>query len=162
MGWWLQFIGLALLVIGGIFSWVGFVISPQQTIISSIRSLFSQTQSIKVLPSSLGGNSTLNLDNIATLILHVPYSMDSVTLLLDVVPVVFPDRYSNLITIEDAQYYNQSNGKQYVFDTGKNKRHEIDIGGRIFIVTLLKIIKLNVAKVSNAIEYQFGISEKQY
>lgn len=160
MGWWLQFVGLILLFIGGGFSLVGFMISPQETVVQSLRNFFSQTQSIKVLPPSLGGNDSLSLDNVAILRLHVPYSLTSVTLLLDVVPTSLPDQHNAALIVEGAQYYNQLSGKEYVFNTTNNKRYEIAVAGRVFIVTLLKVVKLNVENVPQALEYQFGISEK--
>lgn len=181
MGWWLQLTGLILAVISGagaltsivplrigfvltfmgaVFSLMGFVISPQQTIINSIRLLFSETQSIKFLPTALGGNDTINLDNIATLKLYVPSSIDRVTLLLDVVPIALPDKQTDFFKVEDAQSYNQTTGVTYVFDTNKNRRHEITLKNRTFIVTLQKIRKLKVENIPGALEYQFGISEK--
>lgn len=160
MGWWFTLIGFVFLLLGTGFSLIGFVISPQQTIITTIRSFFSQTQSIKILPPSLGGNDVLNLDNLGTLKLHVPYSLTSITLLLDVVPTTLPDKHDENITVEGAQFYNQSLGTQYVFNITDSKRHEIEIAGRIFVITLLKISKLNVPSVPGAIEYQFGIAEK--
>ena len=81
MGWWLQLVGIILALLGGAFSLVGFIISPDQTIVNTIRNYFSQTQSIKVLPPSMGGVDHLNLDNIARLKLYVPYSLENVTLL---------------------------------------------------------------------------------
>jgi hypothetical protein len=121
---------------------------------------FSQSQSIKVLPPSLGGNDLLNLDNVAKLKLHVPFSMDSVTTLLDVVVTNLPDQHTDNFSVEGTQYYNQTSGTQYIFDTTDNKRHEIAVGGRLFTVTLYSINKLNIPNVPVAIEYQFGISEK--
>mgnify|MGYP001591711657 CR=1 FL=1 len=186
IGWWLQFFGGILGVLSAFFLLIGFVISPNENIIKSIKnyyikqqihygigdniagdkivteikSSFSQTQSIKTLPSSLGGIDYLNLDNVATLKLYVPSSLNKVTLLLDVVPISLPDQHNKAFIVEDAQYYNQSLGKQYIFDAGENKRHEIEVGGRVFIITLLKIIKLNITDVPGALEYQFGISER--
>ena len=160
MGWWLQLIGIILTLVGGVCTLWGFVISPDQTVINSIRIFFSQTQSIKVLPPSLGGVNFLNLDNIAMLRLHVPYSLQSVTLILDIVPMSIIPQTSPGVTVEGAQIYDQSQGTQYIFDTGLNKRHEISVSGRTFVVTLLQINQLSVPKVANPIEYVFGISEK--
>jgi hypothetical protein len=160
MGWWLQFWGILLTLIGGLCTLWGFVISPEQTVINSIRNYFSQTQSIRVLPPSLGGIDYLNLDNVARLKLYVPYSANSVTLLLDIVPTSPIVRTSPNVVVEGAQIYNQSLGVQYVFDTGDNKRHEIAVGGRTFVVTLLQINRLGIPNVGNPLEYVFGISER--
>ena len=121
---------------------------------------FSQTQSIKVLPPSFGGNDSLNLDNIAKLKLHIPFSINLITMLLDVVVTNLPDQHTDNFSVEGTQYYNQTSGTQYIFNTTNNKRHEIAVGGRIFIVTLLSINKLSIPNVPIATEYQFGISEK--
>ncbi len=128
--------------------------------ISNSRNLFSQTQSIKTQPTGLGGNRLLNLDNVATLRLRPPYSLNNATLILDVVSQTLPDYHSKTTDIIDFQYYNQSTGTHYIFDTGEHKRHEIRVGGRVFIVTLFKIIKLDIANTPEALEYQFGISER--
>jgi hypothetical protein len=50
--------------------------------------------------------------------------------------------------------------KMYVFDLSMNQKHEVVVSGRTFMVTLLKINKLNVPNVPNPIEYVFGISEQ--
>jgi len=81
------------------------------------RKLFSDSQFIRILPPSMGGNTTLNLDNVATLISHVPYSNSNVTLLLDVVPLGMPDRHDETIRVEGMQYYNHTAGAEYIFDT---------------------------------------------
>ena len=160
MGWWLQLIGGTLAITGSGLALAGFAISPQNTVITTIRNLFSQTQSIKVLPPSLGGNLTLNLDNLGTLRLHVPYSLAQVTLLLDVVPTTVPIQHDAGVQAEGAEIYNQKTGTAYTFDTNSSKRHEIAIGGRVFVVSLLRVIKLEIPDVPGAVEYQFGISER--
>lgn len=126
----------------------------------TVRTAFSDTQFIRIMPSELGGNTTLNLDNVGTLKLHVPYSLDKITLLLDVVPVSLPNRHDPSVEITDAEIYDHTTGKQYTFDTDKNHRQEIKIANRTFIVTLVGIKKLDVPHVPVATEYQFGISEK--
>jgi hypothetical protein len=160
VGWWLQLFGIILALFGGLCSLVGFIISPDQTVINSVRAFFSQTQSIKVLPPSLGGVDYLNLDNIARLKLYVPYSREYVTLLLDIIPTDMPSRSGSGIAVEGAQIYDQSLGVTYVFDKGAQKRHEITVAGRKFVVTLLQINQLDVPNVANPLEYVFGISEK--
>jgi hypothetical protein len=128
--------------------------------VNIVKIKFSETQSIKVLPPSLGGNDTLNLDNVATLKLYGPsYSTTAVTLLLDVVPIELPDKIDGNLQMEGAYTYNHLSAVKYTFDTAKNRRHEITTAGRTFAVTLQKIILLDVPGVSNALEYQFGISE---
>jgi len=160
MGWWLQVIGIALGLVGGVATLVGFIISPEQTIITTIRKFFSETQSIKVLPPSLGGIDHLNLDNAARLKLHAPYSLESVTLILDVVPTSVTPKSTPGITVEGAQVYDHTSGTQYVFNKTQNKRHEITVSGRTFVVTLLHVKALDVPDVSRAIEFVFGITEK--
>jgi hypothetical protein len=124
-----------------------------------VRNVFSQTQSIKVLPTSLGGKLELNLDNAATLRLKSPYSLNMITLMLGV-PISFPDKHTADISIEGAQIIPDI-GKVYTFYTGKNNNsHAVMAAGRVFIITLFKIKKLEIPNVPNPIEYEFGISEK--
>jgi len=160
MGWWLQVVGIALGLLGGVCTLVGFVISPEQTIITTIRVFFSQTQSIKTMPSFLGGIDNLNLDNLARLKLHIPYSLSEVNLILDVIPRTADVKTSPGVSVTDAQIYDHTRGAIFHFDTGKDKRHEIRIAGRTFVVTLLQIKRLDVAPVANPLEFVFGISEK--
>ncbi len=124
------------------------------------RKLFSETQTIRLLPPSLGGNDVLSIDSIATLKTHSHGSATSITLLLDVVPTHLPDNSSDVVKTEGRQEYTHSKEAEYVFDSIKNKRHDIDIAGRVFTVSLLKISVLDVPNVSSAIEYLFGISER--
>jgi hypothetical protein len=127
----------------------------------TIRHAFSKTQSIKALPPFLGGNMNLKLDNVAILRLHVPYSMEMATLMLDVVPMDMAVRTSPpWIEVQGVQGYSDSGSTQYVFDVGQRKRQEITVVGRTFVVTLLEVKKLSMANVANPIEYVFGISEK--
>jgi hypothetical protein len=130
--------------------------APTQT----IRHAFSERQSIKVLPPFLGGNMTLRLDNVATLRLHAPYSMQLATMILDVVPMDLAVQHSPNVSVDGAQGYFHSDSVTYVFDVNQNKRKEIVAAGRTFIVTLLEVKKIDRADVSNPIEYVFGISEK--
>jgi hypothetical protein len=126
----------------------------------TVRSAFSQTQSIKVLPPFMGGNMTLTLDNVATLRLHLPYSMQMLTLLLDVVPMDMRVVHNENIQVQGAQGYFHSGAATYTFDAQQRKRQEITVADRTFIVTLLKIGRLDISGVANPIEYVFGISEK--
>jgi hypothetical protein len=183
LGWWLQVIGGFLAVVSACFLFAGFLLSPVDNILKSLRTiffqihfgngdnvagnkiveekkLFSSTQSIRMLPPSLGGNNVLSLDNAGVLRSHVPYSENSIALLLDVVTIAMPSRTEQESVSEGIEYYNQNTGEVYVFDTDKNKRHRIVLGTRIFTVTLLKINLLKASNVPNAIEYQFGISEE--
>lgn len=162
----LQMVGGTLSIIGIVTGLIGVYLSPQGDNIFnfiqniSVRNFFSDTQSIKVLPPSLGGNDQLNLDNVATLQLHVPYSESSITLLLDVVTTSFQPATSEGVTVEGARTYNHNSGTTYLFDTENNKRHRITIGERNFVVTLLRVKLLDVPDVPVAREYEFGISEE--
>jgi hypothetical protein len=124
-----------------------------------VRNAFSQTQRIKVMPPSLGGNEVLTLDNVATLRLFMPHSTSMITLILDIVPVKLPDQHTDKLSIEGMTFSTSPQGSQYVFDMVQNRR-EISVAGRTFIVTLLEINKLSVPNVAAPIEYVFGISEK--
>jgi hypothetical protein len=135
-------------------------VSPPGPTTQTVRRAFSARQSIKVLPPFLGGNMNLRLDNVAVLRLHAPYSMQLVTLILDVVPMDMSVNVSPGISIDGAQGYFHNPSAQYVFDVNQNKRREIAVAGRTFVVTLLEVKRLSMAGVANPIEYVFGISEK--
>ncbi|MBU4142797.1 hypothetical protein KJ590_02230 [Patescibacteria group bacterium] len=186
MGWWLTLIGAIIVVIGGLFSVAGILISPKDNVYRNIfvkaksitqyhsgigdnvagdktiinqRAFFSDTQSIKNLPPSLGGNDILNLDNLATLKLHVPYNENSLTLLLNVIPTEMPTVKNESFTAEGIKIYNQNSGQSYFFNTIQNKSHKIQIENRFFVVSLKEIKKLDIKNVSNPLEFIFGISE---
>jgi hypothetical protein len=127
--------------------------------VSAIRTAFSSTQTISVLPPSLGGNSLLRLDNIATLRLSAPYSASLVTLSLDAAPIIFPDVKNPAIQVEDLKI-SLGSLRQYTFNVTDKKRQEIVVAGRAFIVTLLEVRKIPKPEMPNALEYVFGISEK--
>lgn len=115
MGWWLQVVGIALGLIGGACTLVGFIISPEQTIITTIRAYFSQTQSIKTMPTFLGGVDNLNLDNLARLKLHVPYSLSEVNLILDVIPRSVEVKTTPGVSVADGQIYDHTRGTIFSF-----------------------------------------------
>jgi hypothetical protein len=117
---------------------------------------FSATQSINTLPHSLGGTEILNLDNVATLSLGAPSSMDMVTLFLGLA-TTYPNIRIPGMSIEDRKVMTIE--KRYVFDL-KNRRQEVAVAGRTFIVTLLEIKILDEPRVAKPREYVFGISEK--
>jgi hypothetical protein len=121
------------------------------------RNAFSATQSVNTLPHSLGGTRILNLDNVATLSLGVPSSMNMVTLFLGPA-ITYPNIQIPGGSIEDQKfmYIEQT----YVFELMKTRRREVVVAGRTFIVTLLEIKRLDETRVANPIEYVFGISEK--
>jgi hypothetical protein len=143
------------------------------------RPLYSATQIINNLSLSSG---VLNLDNLATLTLSPPIRAGKITLVLDAVllgepkgqtapveaapPTVeeLPDGnlradVSERLQFEDsASAFSSHPEQEYVFDLDDNKRREISVGGRTFIVTLKAIRPLR-GKGDNAVEYEFGVSE---
>lgn len=128
--------------------------------IQTVRQAFSSTQSLKTLPTFLGGNETLRLDNAAVLHLSAPYSDTSVTLILDDTPIRFPDQDKDGLSVRDAYFSTHDKKNEILFDVGENKRHEIVVGDRTFIVALLEIRQLATPNVAKPREYVFGISEK--
>ncbi|MCF7835894.1 MAG: hypothetical protein K9M15_02115 [Candidatus Marinimicrobia bacterium] len=124
------------------------------------QKLFSDTQFVKLWPSSLGGVDRLNIDNIGTLKASAPYNENSITMYLNVTPLELPPlKVEGRFETQDAQIYRHTDSQKYVFDTQQNKSHKIVLENRIFIVTLNKIKRVELEKVSYAIEYEFGISE---
>lgn len=124
-----------------------------------IRNAFSDTQSVKILPPSLGGNMSLRLDTVGTLTVSGSYSLDSITMILNAVPMEPSVRTSEGVTVEGARFFHHAGTTTYIFDTKKSKSHEIEIGGRTFLVSLLEVSRPNVANVGNPLEYKFGICE---
>jgi hypothetical protein len=139
----------------------GYPQPPPLSVTQTVRRAFSQTQSIKVLPPMLGGNIALKLDNVATMRLHAPYSLNLVTLILDAVPVdVSVSHNKPGLSIDGAQGCVHRGTEVYTFDIDQNKRREVTVAGRTFILTLLEVRRLSMAGVANPLEYVFGISEK--
>ena len=127
---------------------------------NKFSSRFSSEQNIKILPPSLGGIDYLNLDNIATLQLHVPYNMNEINLMLNLKPIVELASQSNEdFQIEGVKFISHEGSKIYKFSTSDNMQ-KIKIGERVFIVNLRKISKMNVKDVSVAMQYEFGINEE--
>ena len=72
------------------------------------------------MPSFLGGIDNLNLDNLARLKLHIPYSLSEVNLILDVIPRTADVKTSPGVSVTDAQI-KIKRGAIFHFDTGKDK-----------------------------------------
>jgi transposase-like protein len=125
----------------------------------TVRSAFSQTQTINNFPPFLGGNMALQLDNVATLHL-TGHSTQKITLGLDTVPVDMRVKFDPAkIQVAGAQFFSVGN-QQFVFDVHANKRREIEVSGRTFIVTLIQVKRNQTVNVANALEWVFGVSEK--
>ncbi len=151
------FIGILIIVIPSLILYYVFGIGKEKR---SFSSRFSSTQYIKLLPPSLGGTDYLNLDNVATLQLHIPYDINKITLLLNRIPVIeLPPRSQGGFKIEGFKIVSHKNTEIYTFSTS-NSTQKIKIGSRIFIITLKCISKIEVKDVPNAIQYEFGITEE--
>ena len=179
MGWWLQAIGGMMAIISAVLLFIGFIISPQENIFRSIknvwlqihfgsgdnvagnkitqeRKLFSDTQYIRFLPTQLGGIDRISLDNIGTMKRYLILSENSLSMILNVSPV---EKLSPVKGVEDTQIYSYGKSQIYLFDTGKNRSHQINTSGRKFVVTLNKIKEFVAKNGIPAKEYEFGISE---
>jgi hypothetical protein len=66
---------------------------------TTVRNAVSDTQSIKILPPSMGGNETLRLDHIATMVL-VDNSLMTITLALDSTPVALDLKFPPEVPIK--------------------------------------------------------------
>jgi hypothetical protein len=108
---------------------------PKSGAATIVRNAFSQRQSIIWAPPSMGGNSTLNLDNVATLRFGISLTNKNniITLILDRPSISVPDKHTSTMSIEGAQTAIYP-GKEYGFDMGKNQRQEVVVAGRTFIV----------------------------
>jgi hypothetical protein len=70
-----------------------------------------------------------------------------------------PDHKNEHIAVEGFTI-TKGSATAYTFDTAKNRRHEIAVAGRTYVVTLLEAKELDTPHVANPIEYVFGITEK--
>lgn len=142
-----------------IFEVIIVLFKKEYTILQTVINQFSDGQKIIVAPPSLGGIDRLNLDNIATLKLDVPYGSDSITLRLDVVTKELSVKTSPEILIEQAELFYHGNSGSYFFDIKSSFKHTIEIEGKKFVVKLLSIKNINIPDVPNAKEYSFSIRE---
>jgi hypothetical protein len=119
---------------------------------------FSAICELTTLPSYMGGQSVIDLDSVATLRLSPPYSIDSATLALDPVPMRQPDAILPGAEFRDIQV-TAGRSKRFSFDTGQNKRHTMEAGGKVFIVTLRETEALSVEGVANPLKFVFAVKE---
>jgi hypothetical protein len=128
--------------------------------IPTVRTAFSATESIKMWPPFLGGTEMLNLDNVAVL-RALTETNDQITFALNSVPIRMRDIDTPDLKIQGAQFHIiKGDTPEYLFDRDKNKRHEITVEGRTFVVILQDIVPRDIPNVASPIEYIFGISEK--
>ena len=137
---------------------------------------FSEEQSIKLWPSSLGGNEELNLDNLATLRYLRDATENQITLVLDLVPFKIDEPDDTTVAKEghlsvsfntiggkikfaDFVSLNKTDEKTFLFDK-LNKRHIINLENRRFVVTLKSITLRKIPHVHKALECKFGIKEE--
>jgi hypothetical protein len=117
-------------------------------------------QSINTAPPSLGGNTVLNLGDIATLHLDAPFNLTSITMRLNVVPVYLPKIVTKQFQAEGEVFYH-GHGEPVVFDVNEQQRKLISVYGYSFVVTLKSVKSLTVAGVGYApIEYDFAIMQQ--
>jgi|ERR1700761_1523606 len=126
--------------------------------ITTVRTAFSATESIKLWPPFLGGTDTLNLDNVAILRVVVPLN-DQITLILNSTAIRMRDINKDGFQAQGIQLMARD-GPEFLFDRTKSRRHEISVEGRTFVVILQDIFPRTIEGVANPIEYVFGISEK--
>jgi hypothetical protein len=133
--------------------------------IPRVRQAFSAADSIKSWPCFLGGKSNLNIDNIAMLQADwtAPHNTREITLLLNSISLTEPSRKSVQGKFEVACWevvMRDKDTRSFKFDIASNRRHEIRIDDRTYVVALLEVEKLEIKDVSDPLEYKFGISEK--
>lgn len=119
---------------------------------------FSKIIEFKMLPEFLGGISKADLDGVATLRIKGPYSEQTATLALDLIPVKHPDQIQPDVEIRDI-YIHTGPTKEYFFDTQHSKRQALDVGGKVFIVTLREIEILEVPGVAKPLRFEFMVKE---
>lgn len=119
---------------------------------------FSGVFEVTTLPSHMGGNRTVDLDGVATLNLFPPWSLDTATMMLDSVPMKQPD-----VNLQGAQFtdirFTTGPQKKFTFNTGDDKRHTMEAGGKVFIVTLRETEQLAVEGVANPLKFVFAVKE---
>lgn len=120
---------------------------------------FSSKQEVNTLPPAMGGNQFLDLGGVSSLRISPPYSDIMVTMGLDEVPLKMHVPSTPGVQVFDSTF-TILGGKTFVFDTGDNKRHTIEVAGAIFTVTLIEIDPRPVPKVAKAIRYTFSVKER--
>ena len=114
------------------------------------KPLYNSTQEIITYPPSMGGRSSMNLDNIASLDLLTADKGDQITLVLNATTLTLPN--AEIITGQHPEF---------VFDSGANKRHQIQVEARKFLVTLLHVEAHPTPNFGWTPKvFVFGISEK--
>jgi hypothetical protein len=114
--------------------------------------IFTSTQTVGFMPP----NNTINLDNLATLVVTLPNS-DQINSELSasfLTYAVVLDLASPSVSGSQETY---SLDQEYEFDLDGKKTHIISVEGKSFIVTLLGISQ---ASSSAPIEYDFGILQQ--
>ena len=120
---------------------------------------FSRVFEVTTIPSFMGGNDTINLDGVATLRLFPPYSIRGATLALDATIMKQPDEvFPDGSGFRDVRI-TLGKLKTFTFDTEENKRHTMDVEGKVFIVTLRGTEALKVEDVAKPLKFVFSVKE---
>lgn len=120
---------------------------------------FSEEQTVFNIPESWGGGpGTLRLSNVARLKLYAAESGPSIAcMLLDATPQSqgdLPEFVARVVI------YNHEEAPKFVFDMNRTKRHIIDVGGTIFVVTLSHISVGFVTGMQGSASYTFLVVER--
>ncbi len=121
---------------------------------------FSQTQTIRLMPTGMGGNRTLYLDDVGTMTTFAPTTGSMITMLVDAPFVHLPDVTNGTAHISNHEF-GMSRGPlhELVFDLWGSRQHEVTVSGHVFSVKLIAIRRLQINAV-NPDEYVFGVREK--
>jgi hypothetical protein len=119
---------------------------------------YSKVIEFKMMPAHLGGIQVVDLDGIATLRLTGPYSEQTATLSVDLVPTTYPDNIQPNFQVTDFHVH-VGNSQTLFFDTSENKRRTVEAGGKVFIIALREIEVLNVPGVAKPLRFEFSVRE---
>lgn len=119
---------------------------------------FRKEFTLTTIPPFMGGETTIDLDGVATLRLFPPYSIGTATLKLDAVPMKQPDAFFPDTEFRGIQI-TTGEMRSFFFDTQNNKRHTLEAGGKVFIVTLRETEALVVEGLQNPLKFVFSVAE---
>lgn len=133
--------------------------APSIPAITTTRQAYSAEVTINSLPPPLGGKNTINVDNVFTLRLSVPYSVNEVTFTINATGVQLPDKNTPQMQVSGA-FVTTGPVRTILFNRTDKRTHVLREGGRAFSVNLTNVRILDTPNVANPLEWQFGIFEQ--
>ena len=127
--------------------------------ITTTRQAYSAEAAINSLPPLLNGRNTINVDNVISLRLSVPYSANEVTLTVNAAGVHLPDKNTAQMQVSGT-YVTTGSVQRITLNRTDKKTQIIKESGRTFSIRLVDSRVLNTPGVANPLEWNFAISEQ--